>query len=149
MQLNLVRGRSRLTMRKVEHAHTRNLHGNVCRLEAGGGGELRVKLGARVGNVRQERAGRPDARGCRDLRDHGIAGCILNHEMVVGVALQLEQGQGCIDDPCRGPGSVPVLTDSRSTPHCERRAEGKTKQAAATSKKTRRNLNIIGRSCKI
>ena len=91
-------------MQKIEHAHSLDLHGNVRRLEARGRRELGVKFGTRILDACDERAASTNACRRRDLRNHGVAGSVLDHKMVVGIALQLELGQGGVDDPLRGLG---------------------------------------------
>src|SRR5262249_17981219 len=90
MELNSVGGDPGLAMQKIKHTHTRDLYRNVGSLKACGRTELGVKFGAGVRDLRQERAARCHAGGRRYLRDHRISGCILDHQVIVGVALQLE-----------------------------------------------------------
>src|SRR5215471_12183172 len=40
-------------------------------------------------------------------------------------------------------GSVPVFTDSRSTPHCAIKVEGNARTPATTSKKKRRKFTLV------
>ena len=58
MQLDSVRSNAGLPVQKIKHAHARDLHGNVRRLEAGGGGEPGIEFISSVGNARQKRAAR-------------------------------------------------------------------------------------------
>lgn len=99
MEFHLVRRRSRLPVGKIEHAHTRNLHRDVCGLEARCRRQHGVEFGARAGDGRQKRAGRAHARRRRNLRNHGVAGCILDDQVIVGIALQFVERQGRVDHP--------------------------------------------------
>ena len=101
MQFNAVGSNARLAVKKIKHAHTHNLHWDVGCLEAGSGGEPGVKLGSRILDSGKEGATRANTGRRRDFRDHGVPGCILNHQMIVGIIFQLVLSQCRIDHPYR------------------------------------------------
>lgn len=101
MQLNLIGRRASLPVRKVKHSYSGDLHRNVGRLEAGGGRKHGVEFVPCVGDAIQKWTAGTDARRRGNLGDHRVARCVLNHQMIVRIALQLEKRESRIDDPQR------------------------------------------------
>ena len=88
-------------MWEIMHAHTCDPNRNVYGLKTGGDIEHGIHLGAGVGHASGHGAtARYAARG-RDLRDHGVSRGILEDQVIILVAFQLDHGQSRIHDPDR------------------------------------------------
>jgi hypothetical protein len=99
VQLDLVRCGARLPVREVMHAHACNPHWYVNGLKAGGDIEHGIHLGPGAGDAGIHRTTGRYAARCGNLSDHGKSRGVLDDQMIVLVAFQLNQGQGRVHDP--------------------------------------------------
>jgi hypothetical protein len=101
VQLDLVGRSARLTVWEIVHAHAGDQHRNVNGLKAGGDIEHGIRLGSGTGDARIHRTAGRHASRRGNLCDHGIPGGILDDQVIILVAFQLDHRQERIHGPDR------------------------------------------------
>ncbi len=124
MQFDAIGRNSHLTVQEVEKANADDGNRHIGRLKSVGHSVLGVKFRAGFLDARQQWAGGSDAGWVRNLDDHGVASSVVKDQVVVGVPLQFELGQGIVELKDGGLGWLDAVVGRQVAWHWQRDQRG-------------------------